>query len=605
MDVYRKKLEKAFPVVERHYRVCRNGIVKQLVAGKNYFAVDWNLFKIPYVECVRKYLEEKKGIVPKRTLLIAENDVIAEKAALLLMEMQQKYQMELELDDLFEDFDVYDDYEFWDEEDTDEDSADRRMLRVISLKQPETSDKNELNKYILRLTEVEAQSKVLFTGMTDNRDIGEKMEAIAVCPAEMQFIRISKEQMKEPWAQELLLELNCDLLELDEMQADYYEQVMRYLLKGEAYKPAAEFPVKMLVHKIRKRRGKNLREEDLAWYLDKSVENALKNHPQNQSLVAKDFPMLFESEKPPLRQLHEMTGMKSVKEMAREFAAVVQEEIQNKELGILHKNMIFLGNPGTGKTTCAKLLADVMADAGNTNARFVVATRKDLLGEYVGHTAPKVAAKFEEARDGILFVDEAGFFLNTNAGGYVQEAVKEFVRYMEIYPDVTVIFAMYAKEARDFLELDPGLSSRISRFVNFEDYSDEELGQIARDMLRQKGYTLEEEADGVIKDCMEKLRKEKKRSFGNAREVRKLVESSIVVACVQKYGVRPGEKSGEKHSEKSGVPTEAAGKSKENRITAQNVLDGWRRLQQETVKKQESFGFGNRQTEGKMLCYGQ
>ena len=396
------------------------------------------------------------------------------------------------------------------------------------------------------------------------------------------FVHVTPEQLLLPWVQDLCVNYDCDKLVLDTLPETYYESVAETLLEGESCKLGKDFSVDMLIHRIKKKRGCKFQEEDVAWYLGEARKHARKAHPRSVLLKKSDLQKLFANEKNPMECLINMTGMESVKEMAKEFAAVVQEEIANKKLGTLHKNMIFLGNPGTGKTSCASLLAEIMAEEGNTNANFVVATRKDLIGEYVGQTAPKVAARFEEARGGILFVDEAGFFLNMNAGGFVQEAVKEFVRYMENYPDVTVIFAMYANEAAAFLELDPGLSSRISRMVNFEDYKEEELCQILTGMLKEKGYTLDEDAKAEVIAYMQKLRKEKKKNFGNAREARKLAESAIIAACVEKYQSR------KEHSV----------------ITKEDIVNGIKRLQQETAKRSEKFGFGCLENNQKIQHYG-
>ena len=270
-----------------------------------------------------------------------------------------------------------------------------------------------------------------------------------------------------------------------------------------------------------------------------------------------------------MERLRSMTGLDNVKKVADELSALAREELVNERLGILHKNMIFVGNPGTGKTTSAKLLADIMAEEGNTNTSFVIAERKSLIGKYVGHTAHNVAGKFEEARGGVLFVDEAGFFLNEESGGYVEEAMKEFVRYMELYPDVTVIFAMYSDEVEQFLNLDSGLSSRISRFVKFEDYTIDELTDITVKILTGKGYVVDKAVGTVIYDSLTKIRNDKKKQFGNAREARNLAESVIIAASMRRYRE----------------------KSKKNIILAVDVEEGYSRLCTEADNKKSVFGF--------------
>jgi len=192
-----------------------------------------------------------------------------------------------------------------------------------------------------------------------------------------------------------------------------------------------------------------------------------------------------------------------------------------------------------------------------------------------------VAKMFEEARGGVLFVDEAGFFLNESSGGFVEEAMKEFIRYMEVYPDVTVIFAMYSDEVKRFLELDSGLSSRISRFVQFEDYTTEELCEITVQMLKEKGYLAGEYTTEAIKECIEQIRTDKQKKFGNAREARTLAESVIITASMRQYDA----------------------KKRANIITPQDVKAAYDRLHTEFEKKQV-FGFGNPSENNKKICYG-
>lgn len=579
MAAFRKNLSKKYPVVEHRYRVCRNNLVRHLAARKDKSLSLENYADISYVKEVQDFLNERKGFLSNRLLLVTENENVAIKAALLLREYAQDF-MEVESD---EDL-MYAVFGDWDEEEDDyeEGESGRDLLQIISLKNPISQERGGANGYTPYLTELSEKLTVLFTGMSGSTDIEEKLEVIGACPAGTQFIHVTKEQLKLPWVQELCVNYQCDQLEISELETGYYEGVLQNLLTSENYKLAKDLSAKTLLHKMQKKRGRNFREEDIAWYLDEAAAHARKNHPKKKLLEESDFPILFTKEENPMEQLEKLTGMQAVKEMAKEFAAIVQEEIHNESLGVLHKNMIFLGNPGTGKTTCARLMADIMAEEGNSNANFVVATRKDLIGEYVGQTAPKVAARFEEARGGILFVDEAGFFNNTDSGGFVQEAIKEFVRYMEVYPDVAVVFAMYGNEARAFMELDAGLSSRISRFVNFEDYTEDELCEILRGMLDKKGYTLDEKAEASVKAYMQQLRKEKKKQFGNAREARKLAESAIVASCVAKY----------------------QGKKTDNRITVEDIRNGCKRLQYEAVKKQEVFGFNQAATASRVQHFG-
>jgi adenylate kinase family enzyme len=199
---------------------------------------------------------------------------------------------------------------------------------------------------------------------------------------------------------------------------------------------------------------------------------------------------------------------------------------RNPKLDMRYENMVFSGNPGAGKTTAAEMYAQILSEEGLGNGKLVVAERKDLIGGYLGQTAPKIAECFTEAKGGVLFVDEAGFFLNGD--DYTTEAVREFVRYMECCPDVSVIFALYPYELNDFLNLDAGLSSRIKKVVDFEDYSDEELVRIAGTMFKEQGYTLGDRTESAVKDYIKEQKNANPDNFGNARSIRTLVDAAIV-----------------------------------------------------------------------------
>jgi len=174
-----------------------------------------------------------------------------------------------------------------------------------------------------------------------------------------------------------------------------------------------------------------------------------------------------------------------------------------------------------------------MSEEGQSNGSFIMASRKDVIGEYVGQTAPKVAKLFHQARHGVLFIDEAGFLLQESRSSFNSEAIKEFVRYMELYQDVTVVFALYPNEVDDWMQLDAGLSSRIGRIVKFENYSTAELLQIGQSMCQDRGYQMAKEAIPEICTYLEKRRQALKENFGNAREIRKLVEAAIVAKSVR------------------------------------------------------------------------
>ncbi|MCM1243446.1 MAG: AAA family ATPase, partial [Roseburia sp.] len=187
---------------------------------------------------------------------------------------------------------------------------------------------------------------------------------------------------------------------------------------------------------------------------------------------------------------------------------------------------VFTGNPGTAKTTVARLFAEMMKDekvlpSGN----FVEAGRADLVADHVGATAPLVRKKFKEAQGGVLFIDEAYSLCDSYENGFGDEAINTLVQEMENHrDDVIVIFAGYTEQMRKFLDRNPGMASRIAFQVEFEDYSVEELCDITRLMLSQKQMTITDAAMEKLKNIYESVRGNS--DFGNGRFVRKMLEEA-------------------------------------------------------------------------------
>lgn len=561
MRLYRALLEGVAPVLEKYSVSTSGGMIQHYYGLKNSRDTFWEGVEIPYLKETIQYLQRKDGLVDKYLFLVTENEKVAIKAAAFIRKFYQEYQEE------FEGYEEDDFFCFY-ETDGEEPNLDE-MIRVISLKTESGESKPFVNKYAAALNDVEGKDMVLFTGLSEGEELKEKLEAIEASPAVVNFVCITPRQCKLPWVQELRMNFPCGSLSLPAPDMEYYKVIWNYLVMGEEYSLSEDVSVDRLLHKIQKSRGNQFGEEDIAWHLDLALENCVNRKSIVKVMKETDFKELSLEEEAAMKRLSKMTGLVNLKKVAQEMAAITREEIKNPRLGVLHKNMIFVGNPGTGKTTCAKLLADIMADEGNANSVFVQADRRNLIGEYVGQTAPKVAKKFEEARGGVLFVDEAGFFLNKASGGYVTEAVKEFVRYMELYPDVTVIFALYWEELNDFLELDTGLSSRISRLVRFEDYSPLELAEITEKILKEKGYSVSEEVKKAIQKCLGKIKVEKKNRFGNAREARNLAEAMIVTTAIRQYGTQRRRKL----------------------LNVREVEDAYTRLYSTIETKQKEFGF--------------
>ena len=188
--------------------------------------------------------------------------------------------------------------------------------------------------------------------------------------------------------------------------------------------------------------------------------------------------------------------------------------------------MCFTGNPGSAKTTVARLFADILSKEGILETgRFIECGRADLVGKYVGWTANIVQKKFRQAKGGVLFIDEAYSLVEHWAGSYGDEAISTIVQEMENHrDDVIVIFAGYNDKMKSFLDRNEGLLSRIAFHLNFPDYNTNELIDILKLMAENKGYVLK---DDVLDECKSIFNKAiKQDNFGNGRFVRNLLEQA-------------------------------------------------------------------------------
>lgn len=230
------------------------------------------------------------------------------------------------------------------------------------------------------------------------------------------------------------------------------------------------------------------------------------------------------------QKLEQMIGLESVKKVINKAAAnfkfnkLCMERGISKDKASLH--MVFTGNPGTAKTTVARLFANILKDEKVLSSGIFVETgRADLVGDHVGSTAKLVKRKFKEAQGGVLFVDEAYSLCDGHTGGFGDEAINTLVQEMENHrEDVIVIFAGYPKPMEEFLDRNPGMKSRIAFEVQFEDYTVDELVDIAKLMVSDKNMSITEEAIAKLRSNFEIVSKSE--DYGNGRYVRKMLEEA-------------------------------------------------------------------------------
>jgi probable Rubsico expression protein CbbX len=226
---------------------------------------------------------------------------------------------------------------------------------------------------------------------------------------------------------------------------------------------------------------------------------------------------------------HDLVGLTPVKTRIREIAAQLLVERARETLGIasgaptLH--MCFSGNPGTGKTTVALRMAEVLFRLGYIRRKHLVSvTRDDLVGQYIGHTAPKTRDVLKRAMGGVLFIDEAYYLYRPeNERDYGQEAIEILLQTMENQrSDLVVILAGYESRMDTFFQSNPGFRSRIAHHVTFPDYDVPELLEIAEGMLGRMHYRLDAESRRAFEDYL--VRRIRQPNFANARSVRNALD---------------------------------------------------------------------------------
>ncbi len=225
----------------------------------------------------------------------------------------------------------------------------------------------------------------------------------------------------------------------------------------------------------------------------------------------------------------ELVGLVPVKTRIREIAALLLVERARQKLGLASEpptlHMSFTGNPGTGKTTVALRMADILHRLGFVRrGQLVSVTRDDLVGQYIGHTAPKTKEVLKKAMGGVLFIDEAYYLYRPeNERDYGQEAIEILLQVMENQRgDLVVILAGYAERMERFFTSNPGFRSRIAHHIDFPDYRDDELLAIGEKILAEQNYRLSEAARAALGRYI--VARKAQPHFANARSIRNALD---------------------------------------------------------------------------------
>ncbi|MBP3255050.1 MAG: AAA family ATPase [Clostridia bacterium] len=268
-------------------------------------------------------------------------------------------------------------------------------------------------------------------------------------------------------------------------------------------------------------------------YRDGLIKNILFN--KDEKITENSIPK-YEKEKTNeeiFAELNELVGLEKVKKSLNDLVNLI--ELKKKTEGDLkikdiNLHMVFLGNPGTGKTTVARIIAGILYNLKYIKQnKLVEVSSKDLVAEYVGQTAPKTNSVIERAMGGVLFIDEA-YSLASGVGqgnSYNEEAVATLIQAMENHrDDLVVIFAGYTKEMQDFLNSNSGIVSRIGYTLEFDDYTENELLQIFNNLVKKSGFKITKDAEDKVLNIIKEYKYSK--NFGNARFARSLYEKTVI-----------------------------------------------------------------------------
>jgi len=342
------------------------------------------------------------------------------------------------------------------------------------------------------------------------------------------FLALHPHQVDLDLLEELRFSLGFQICRVKATDMAYLHRVLQACAEDLGMELAPDLDLDFVITHLQRYRGSRFEETDLDKILTLAMRKGAKQPLKADDLLIRPYRLQAKS----WDTLQNMVGLVSVKQALRRQLAKLVLDDRRRQAGApvtpTCRNLAFSGHPGTGKSVTARLAAQILREEGCGTGRFVEAGREQLIGTYLGQTSPMIAELFEQAKGGVLFIDEAGALLSEDSrDSYATEAVNALVRHMELEPETMVIFATYPEEMNRLLSSNAGLSSRIAQVLHFENYDDEQLWDILNLLAKTEQMTLPADSRQTCLDFFDRLRQRKGDNFGNGREARRLFQGAL------------------------------------------------------------------------------
>lgn len=326
---------------------------------------------------------------------------------------------------------------------------------------------------------------------------------------------------------QLTFESDFELYSINSPSNQYLANQFEKLAFDKGFNLDNKINLEKKIEELRRFRGARFQEYDLSIYLDKCIK--LINGKHKGIVVLASLKNNIETVDKQV-SMTDIVGLDDIKEKIYQELYknihIAQRSAEGNPIISSYKHVAFVGNPGTCKTTMARIVAKLYMENNIISNGFYEFGREDIVGRYLGETSQKVSRIFKMAEGGVVFLDEIGALLTgNNTDSFGEEALNTIIRFMENKPSTMVIMATYPKEMKRLLSINPGLQSRLSNIISFPDYTNDHLLNIFTHLAQKSGYVLEKGYEKLVMDYFNKIRS--KENFGNGREARRLLDNII------------------------------------------------------------------------------